>query len=101
MPIGIIDVNWGGTRIEPWMASEGLELVPEFKQQLMAKQEALKNYLANLNTSLTEATPGARSPDSLLHIAHGPSPFFQRQMCSSFDFRSLQHLYSCANSMTD
>jgi len=54
VPIGIIDVNWGGTRIEPWVASEGLELVPEFNQQFTAKQEALKNYRANLNTSLTE-----------------------------------------------
>ena len=31
VPIGIIDSNWGGTRIEPWIAAEGLPLVEALK----------------------------------------------------------------------
>jgi sialate O-acetylesterase len=29
VPIGLISTNWGGTRIEPWTAPEGLALVPQ------------------------------------------------------------------------
>ena len=32
VPIGIVDVNWGGTPIEPWVAAEGIELVTELKR---------------------------------------------------------------------
>lgn len=32
VPIGIIDTNWGGTRIEPWVANEGLGLVESLKK---------------------------------------------------------------------
>jgi sialate O-acetylesterase len=31
VPIGIIDVNWGGTRIEPWIAVEGIGMVKELE----------------------------------------------------------------------
>jgi sialate O-acetylesterase len=54
VPIGIVDVNWGGTAIEPWVATEGLALVDELKPQFVAKQEAIKNYRANLPRSLAE-----------------------------------------------
>ena len=54
VPIGIIDANWGGTPIEPWVAYEGLEQVVELKSALTAKQEALKSYRANLPKFLTQ-----------------------------------------------
>ena len=44
VPIGIVDDNWGGTPIEPWVASEGLALVDELKPVFVARQEAIKNY---------------------------------------------------------
>jgi len=53
VPIGIIDTNWGGTRIEPWVASEGLGLVDAFKAEIAGKQEALKAYQAQLPQALT------------------------------------------------
>ena len=28
VPVGLLNVSWGGTRIEPWIAPEGLEAVP-------------------------------------------------------------------------
>ena len=54
IPIGIIDDNWGGTAIEPWVPTEGLALVEELKPMLVAKQEAIKNYRNQLPKSLTE-----------------------------------------------
>jgi len=42
VPIGIIDDNWGGTAIEPWVAFEGLEQVEALKAALTAKQAALR-----------------------------------------------------------
>lgn len=54
VPIGIIDSNWGGTPIEPWVATEGLALVDEFKPVFTARKEALKHYET---TQLPKALP--------------------------------------------
>ena len=53
VPIGIVDSNWGGTRIEPWVATEGLALVEELKPEHAKKQEAAKAYRAGLPKALT------------------------------------------------
>ncbi|MDA0765363.1 MAG: sialate O-acetylesterase [Verrucomicrobia bacterium] len=52
VPIGIVDVNWGGTPIEPWVATEGLALVDELKPAYVARQEAIKGYRAGLPEDL-------------------------------------------------
>ncbi|HEY3325244.1 MAG TPA: sialate O-acetylesterase [Planctomycetota bacterium] len=36
VPVGLIDSNWGGTRIEPWIPREGFAATPELKD--MSKQ---------------------------------------------------------------
>ena len=54
VPIGIVDSNWGGTRIEPWVAVEGLALVEELKPALAKKQEEARAYRASLPKALTE-----------------------------------------------
>jgi sialate O-acetylesterase len=54
VPIGIIDTNWGGTRIEPWTAPEGLSLVAELKPAFDARQQALMAYQAQLPKKLDE-----------------------------------------------
>jgi sialate O-acetylesterase len=55
VPIGIIDSNWGGTPIEPWVATEGLALVDEFKPVFASRQEAIKVYqTTQLPKALTE-----------------------------------------------
>lgn len=33
VPVGLIDSNWSGTSIEPWICREGFASVPEFKEQ--------------------------------------------------------------------
>jgi len=55
VPIGIVDDNWGGTPIEPWVATEGLGVVPELKPQFDATLDAIKNYRTNqLPKGMTE-----------------------------------------------
>lgn len=54
VPIGIIDVNWGGTAIEPWVPTEGLERVEELKADFARRQETLKAYRAQLPKVLAE-----------------------------------------------
>jgi len=54
VPIGIIDDNWGGTRIEPWTAPEGLAIVAELKPAFDARQQAIRNYQAQLPAKLDE-----------------------------------------------
>jgi sialate O-acetylesterase len=52
VPIGIIDDNWGGTAIEPWVPTEGLALVDELKPQYLARQAAIKAYREQLPKAL-------------------------------------------------
>ncbi|MCX6878994.1 MAG: sialate O-acetylesterase [Verrucomicrobia bacterium] len=55
VPIGIVDDNWGGTPIEPWVPTAGLELVAELKPQFTARQEAINAYQStHLPKALTE-----------------------------------------------
>jgi sialate O-acetylesterase len=53
VPIGIIDDNWGGTAIEPWVPTEGLALVDELKPQDLARQAAIKAYREQLTKALS------------------------------------------------
>jgi len=54
VPIGLVDDNWGGTPIEPWVATEGLEMVAELKPEFTARQEAIKAFRAELPKALTQ-----------------------------------------------
>jgi sialate O-acetylesterase len=50
--IGIVDDNWGGTAIEPWIAPGGLALVPELQGTLAARSNALAAYQQLLTAHL-------------------------------------------------
>lgn len=54
VPIGLIYSNWGGTRIEPWTPSEGLDLVDALKSENAGRKEAVKAYQERLPQALTE-----------------------------------------------
>jgi sialate O-acetylesterase len=43
IPIGLIGANWGGTKIEPWIAPEGYKRVPELKNISDKVEESLLN----------------------------------------------------------
>lgn len=82
VPIGIIDSNWGGTPIEPWIAHEGLGMVDALKPALEARQAEIKTFQQQLTSSLAglekwiaetrrnlasgaATTPAPRPPDGL------------------------------------
>lgn len=54
VPIGILDDNWGGTKIEPWTAPGGMDAVPELHAEVVARSNAVAAYLAQLPGSLDE-----------------------------------------------
>ncbi len=49
VPIGLVHTSWGGSRIEPWMSAESLELGDEAFDEIMARerqrQEELRGQL--------------------------------------------------------
>lgn len=55
VPIGILDDNWGGTAIEPWVAPEGMALLPELKQAIIDTQNAAAAYRTNTLPRAIEA----------------------------------------------
>jgi sialate O-acetylesterase len=77
IPVGIIHSSWGGSRIEPWWADEGLKEVPDLAilyQERIKKQpgfpeydNAFKKYVADLKawTLVAESAiaSGAAIPD--------------------------------------
>ena len=54
VPIGLVFSNWGGTRIEPWTAVEGISLVEALRPESTGRLEAMKTYQAQLPKALTE-----------------------------------------------
>ena len=54
VPIGILDDNWGGTKIEPWTALGGLEAEPTLRDQVTAMSNAVVAYKAQLPKALDE-----------------------------------------------
>jgi sialate O-acetylesterase len=70
VPIGIVDDNWGGTPIEPWVATVGLALVPELKPQYTARLEAIKAFRAELPKALPRLEDWIAQ--TRRHLAEGP-----------------------------
>jgi sialate O-acetylesterase len=54
VPVGLLDDNWGGTPIEPWVAPEGMELVPEFGKALQDRAASHETFLKSLPGKLDE-----------------------------------------------
>lgn len=54
VPIGLLDVNWGGTGIEPWTAFEGMALVPELAGESEARRKAVETWLEKMSKYLAD-----------------------------------------------
>lgn len=52
MPIGLLDDNWGGTPIEPWIPPAGMELVPELAGAVTARQKAIEAHRTAFSSHL-------------------------------------------------
>ncbi len=73
VPIGLIDNNWGGTRIEPWIAPCGFEMekslegiVADVKKKEQAYRNDLIKALDPLEKWIPEAKKAAATPDAEL-----------------------------------
>lgn len=76
VPIGLIDDNWGGTRIEPWTSPGGFEMEPSLANVLADMKKGEEEYRKNLGNSLAVmekwmgevksalATPGGEIPSA-------------------------------------
>ncbi len=79
VPIGIIDTSWGGSRIEPYIAPEGIAAVPEAAALTAPFAEAVAAYRGALGSGLdavaqwVDATRAALAAGQPLP-AHPPLP---------------------------
>ena len=73
VPIGLLDDNWGGCVIEPWIPKEGFELYPH--EPLLAKcLEIVKNREAENSPPNAQGNPVA--PSTMYNgMLHGVVPF--------------------------
>lgn len=86
VPIGIIDDNWGGTKIEPWIAPTGMELVPELRDAVAVRNKAVEAYhtqlpkhldemerwIASARVALTKGIDAPDAPTALVHPGGNP-----------------------------
>lgn len=89
VPIGIIHSSWGGSRIEPWWAEEGLDAIPELAELRERRlqrspgfapyDQAFSNYLTQLESwtaqtkramQLGLVRPDAPKAPELLQLGH-------------------------------
>lgn len=69
IPIGIIHSSWGGSRIEPWWAEEGLAGVPELealRKDRLAKSPGFPEYDQPLRRFVTEVGAWSQNADKAL-----------------------------------
>ncbi|BCU78855.1 sialate O-acetylesterase [Luteolibacter sp. LG18] len=90
VPVGLIESNWGGSRIEPWWAEEGLETIPEYADLVKRRHASLPGYpeydrafrgylkvLRDWTTTTEQAMdagkplPDAPKPPALLNVGSG------------------------------
>ena len=94
VPIGLIDSNWGGTRIEPWTPPEGFLAVektrplydkvmmalpgsPVYKKAMGTYLDSLRTWIETMKTAMAEeqaATPCPEMPDGLKPLSRPTDP---------------------------
>jgi len=67
IPMGILDNNWGGCRIEPYVNDAGMESLPELKDHV----EWLKEYRAKV-TAWAERVVGAKETGDYSSVGNFP-----------------------------
>ncbi len=68
VPVGLVGSNWGGTRIEPWISTDGFKSVPELSK--LAEQTA---------TFSSETKVNGRTPSAIYNaMIHPLAPFAMR-----------------------
>jgi sialate O-acetylesterase len=81
VPIGLLDDNWGGTPIEPWIPPTGMELVPDLAGAVTARRQAIEAHRSGFTAHLdaldrwlrtARATVAAGEPLETLPAAPAP-----------------------------
>ncbi|HEX3999113.1 MAG TPA: sialate O-acetylesterase [Pirellulales bacterium] len=76
VPIGLLDDNWGGTQIEPWIPLAGFQMEPslasvlsemkqrkhDYREQLVRSLDGIQKWVSEARQAL--ASPGAEIPAS-------------------------------------
>jgi sialate O-acetylesterase len=90
VPIGLLGINWGGTRVEPWTTREAFAAVPELKQisDKLAQtpddapgkhQSPTRIYNAMINPVINYAIRGAIWYQGESNGGEGDSYFFKKK----------------------
>ncbi len=79
VPVGLLEADWGGTNIEPWIPQQGFFAVPQLKSnqvwlRAMAKRQKKLNtiYLAAMTAWLRNAKQALATGKSMPHRPHKP-----------------------------
>ena len=74
MPIGLIESDWGGTRIETWTPPAGFQAVPEVTAIYQQLEDEKKTYRMNLKSALSDIRNWTqKTQDALRNNASIPS----------------------------
>lgn len=107
VPIGLLNIYWGGTRIEPWTPIEGLAMIdslePIYQRVLMqdptseVHQAAMGDYLQSIESWLTQAKaatgksiePPPEMPQKLQPFTtrHDPTVLFNGMLSPAIPYR--------------
>jgi sialate O-acetylesterase len=74
VPIGLIDDNWGGTRIEPWIPRCGFEAEPPLASILQDVKNRQQAYREQLGKSLGAIEEWVASAKKALDVPEGAIP---------------------------
>ncbi|MDR0871061.1 MAG: sialate O-acetylesterase [Planctomycetaceae bacterium] len=85
VPVGLINSSWGGTRIEPWTASEGFQAVPSLKSladEIAAKDPKNEYHKELVAKTLTEYRNWVNATEKSLAALEPvvPPPAFPQQL---------------------
>jgi len=72
VPIGLLDDNWSGCAIEPFICREGYAAVPAFTNRLAGIDKAAKDYIASVD-KFAEAWLAGDRDAQLPGVGNGPS----------------------------
>lgn len=116
VPIGIIDASWSGSRIEPYIAEEGVKTVPEviqvkapfeqaqatYRQMLEKSLEVLERWIAETRTALADGKPLPMAPAQPADPAANPQQWhakFNAMIAPfiSYPVRGILWYQGCSN----
>ncbi|MGE4618285.1 MAG: sialate O-acetylesterase [Planctomycetota bacterium] len=69
VPVGLLDINWGGTRAEPWTAMPAMKRHPRFRQRVAKLESEIQRW-------------GNRSQEEIAELFHQQKNDFEKNAAS-------------------